>query len=538
MKRFIVALLALSISLLHICAQSEKEIKAEIKHVTVFPDRAQINHEASVSLQPGKTILKLSALSPYIDIQSIQVKGFGDFTILAVNHQNNYLLNLEDSPEIKNIRSQLESLQRKVEDEKAAISILKEKEAFLVANRAILVKETAFSIEQLKSLMDLYTKNMEQVTVTTLMKERLIKEYEKQIAALQKQVADKLGRQQLPSGEIFVTVSSEKQTSGKLTLSYVVGNAGWYPSYDIRADDIKNPVSISYKANVFQNSGVDWKDIKISFSNATPWIAGDMPVLYPWFIDYYIPPQPSYRVAPQAAGVKKSKAPELMEMAVADNAEMMKETAPLIVEKKIGETTVTFDVSVPCSVPSDGKLQTVEIQRLTAPAEYKYITIPKISQFAYLTANIADWAKLSLQSGEATLYFENSFVGKSNVNVSQLTDTLTLSLGTDNSIIVKREKRVDFTSRKTIGSNKTETYSFLLTVRNNKPVPIRLTLNDQIPVSSNSGITVDPVELSGGKHNAQTGEIRWDLEINKQESRQIVLTYSVKYPKEKTVILE
>ena len=538
MKRLTVSSLAFILSLFHLTAQSEKEIKAEIRHVTVFPDRAQINHEASVSLQPGKTALKLSALSPYIDVQSIQVKGFGDFTILSVNHQNNWLQNLEDSPEIKSIRSQLETLQMKVEDEKAAISILKEKEAFLVANRAILVKETTFTIEQLKSVMDLYTKNMEQVTVTSLMKERLIKDYEKQITALQKQIADKLGRQQLPSGEISVTVTAEKQLSGRLTFSYVVSNSGWYPSYDIRVDDIKNPVSISYKANVFQNSGVDWKDVKISFSNATPWISGDMPVLYPWFIDYYIPPQPSYRVAPSAAGVKKTKAPELMEMAVMDNAEMAREAAPLMVEKKIGETTVTFDVSVPCSVPSDGKLQTVEIQRLTAPAEYKYVTIPKISQFAYLTANITDWAKLNLQSGEATLYFENSFVGKSNVNVSQLTDTLILSLGTDNSIIVKREKRVDFTSRKTIGSNKTETYSFLLTVRNNKPVPVKIALNDQIPVSSNSGITVDPVELSGGKHNAQTGEIRWDLDINKQESRQVVLTYSVKYPKERTVILE
>ena len=94
------------------------------------------------------------------------------------------------------------------------------------------------------------------------------------------------------------------------------------------------------------------------------------------------------------------------------------------VEKKIGETTVTFDVSVPCSVPSDGKLQTVEIQRLTAPAEYKYVTTPKLSQLPTLRQISRDWAKLNLQSGEATLYFENSFVGKSNVNVRQLTDTL------------------------------------------------------------------------------------------------------------------
>ena len=88
----------------------------------------------------------------------------------------------------------------KVEDEKAAISVLKEKEAFLVANRAILVKETTFSIEQLKSVMDLYTNNMDQVTMTILKKDRLIKEYEKQIAALQQQIADRTRKTTAPVG--------------------------------------------------------------------------------------------------------------------------------------------------------------------------------------------------------------------------------------------------------------------------------------------------------------------------------------------------
>jgi uncharacterized protein (TIGR02231 family) len=209
-----------------------------------------------------------------------------------------------------------------------------------------------------------------------------------------------------------------------------------------------------------------------------------------------------------------------------------------LVQKQVGETTITFDIAIPYTIPSDGKLQTVEIQRLTAPADYKYVTLPKLSPLAYLTANITDWAKLSLQSGEATLYFENSFVGKSTLNVNQLTDTLTLSLGTDNSILVKREKRKDFTSRKVIGSNRTDTYSFLLTIRNNKSNPVKITLNDQVPVSSNSSISIDTIELSGGKMNKQTGEIKWDLDIKPQETRQIVLTYSVKYPKDKTVILD
>jgi uncharacterized protein (TIGR02231 family) len=209
-----------------------------------------------------------------------------------------------------------------------------------------------------------------------------------------------------------------------------------------------------------------------------------------------------------------------------------------MVEKQVGETTITFDIAVPYTIPSDGKLQTVEIQRLTAPAVYKYVSTPKLSTKAYLAADITDWAKLSLQTGEATLYFENSFVGKSTLNVNELSDTLTISLGTDNSILVKREKRKDFTTRKVLGQNRTDIFSFLITVRNNKSTSVKMTLNDQIPVSSNSSINVDPTEISGGHLNQQTGEIKWDLELKPQESKQIILTYSVKYPKDKIVILE
>jgi len=536
MKRLIFILIIVLFTFSWANGQSEKEIKAEIKHVTVFPDRAQIDHETQVNIAAGKAVLKLSSLSPYIDPQSVQVKGFGEFTILSVNHQNNYMQNLEESPEIKTLRGQLDALLLKVEDEKAAITVLKEKEAFLVANRAILVKETTFSVEQLKSVMELYTSNMDQVTMTILKKNRLIKDHEKQIAALQKQISDRLGKQNLPSGEIYVTVTSEKQVTGKLTCSYVVMNAGWYPSYDIRVNDIKNPVTIFYKANVYQNSGVSWKDVKLSFSNATPWVTGDIPVMYPWFVDYYMP-VPVMRQA-KSAGVARDATPAAAEVMSLKEESVAEESAPVPVMKQTGETTITFDVAIPYSIPSDGKIQTVEIQRLTAPAEYKYVTLPKLSQYAYLTANITDWSKLSLQSGEAILYFENSYVGKSNLSVNQLTDTLTLSLGTDNSILVKREKRQDFTSKKIIGANKTENYSFLLTIRNNKPTGIKITLNDQIPVSSNSGISVEAVELSGGRLNPQTGEIKWDLEMKPQESRQIVLSYSVKYPKDKSVILE
>ena len=522
----------------NISADTEKEIKGEIKHITVFPDRAQISQDASISLVPGKTVLRFTGLSPYIDAQSIQIKGVGEFTILSVNLQNNYLQNLEASPEIKSIRSQIEALSLKVEDEKTAIEILKEKESFLSANKVFAGKDNSFTAEQLKNMIDLYSSNIEQIRLNILKKNRLIKDYEIQIATLQKQISEKLGTKQLPSGEIVVTVSSEKQVNGKITCNYIVSNAGWYPSYDIRVDDITKPVTVFYKANVFQNTGIEWKDVNLSFSNATPWLAGNVPVLYPWYVDFYTPAP--YMMMDVATKSSRSMAPAMAEESKKEVMEDINapEAQAVMVEKSVGETSVTFDIAVPYTVASDGKVTTVEIQRISTPADFKYVTVPKLAQIAYLTGNITGWEKESLLNGEATLYFENTFVGKSSLNVNQQNDTLSISLGNDNNILVKREKRKDFTSTKMIGANKQVTYSFLISLRNNKPNSVRITVNDQIPVSSNSSITVEASELSGGKYNNQTGEVKWDLEIKPQENKQLILTYTVKYPKDKNVILE
>lgn len=525
------------LAVMPLSAQQEKDIKPEIKHITVFPDRAQIDQEASVALSQGRLKLNLKGLSPYIDVQSIHVGGQGDFTILSVSHRNNYIENLDELPEIKSVQNQIDALLAKAEDEKAAIAVLNQKQSFLEANKAILVKETTFSLEQVRGMMDLYTSNIEQVTTTVLKKNRLLKDYAEQISILQKQISDKTERQQLPSGQITVELEAARAMTAKISLSYIVMNAGWYPSYDIRVNDIRNPVSIVYKANIFQNTGVEWKDVKLSVSNASTWITGDVPNLYTWFLDFYNP-QPVYRKFSRSVDKEKAEEPVALAEVVVTNADAVMAPAPPPVEKKTGETAVSFDIALPYTVASDGKIQTVEIQNTTTPAEYKYVAIPKLSPRAYLTANITDWAAMNLQTGEATLYFENSFVGKSSLNVNEMSDTLTLSLGTDNGILVRREKRKDFSSRKVIGANKTDTYSYLINVRNNKQVAARITLFDQVPVSTNSSIDVQAVELSGGKINRETGEVRWDLDLKPQEAKQLILTYSAKYPREKIVNME
>ena len=160
-------------------------------------------------------------------------------------------------------------------------------------------------------------------------------------------------------------------------------------------------------------------------------------------------------------------------------------------------TSFSFDVNIKQTILSDGKPEIVELQRLTVPATYKYEAVPKINTSAYLMAYITDWNKYNLLPGTANIYFSNTFTGTGPINTAELTDTLPVSLGADKAITIKREKRVDYSSHKTIGTNVVETRSFLISVRNNKKQAVTMKLQDQLPVSQNSSITVEATGTYG-----------------------------------------
>lgn len=512
----------------------EKMIKSEITQITVFSEGAQISGTSSASLQPGTTDLVIGGLSPYIDPASIQVTGEGNFMILGVNLRNNYLENPIESKNVADIKLKIEALSSKIEDERTTIDVLKEKESFLKANYNVSAGKTTFTTEQMKAFLDLFTANTEAVKTSILKKTRSIKELEKEKLALENQLQTTMGKASLPTGEIVVSSNATGTATAKLKISYVVMQAGWYPSYDIRVDDIGGAASIIYKANIYQNTGIDWNDVKISLSSSSPMTAGSLPILYPWYINFYTE-RP--RVMMRGVGsMKKSESMTAMDEVVMAEEAMPSAAIPVSITES--STSFSFDVNVNQTILCDGKPEVVELQRLTAPATYKYEAIPKNNTSAYLMGYLTDWNKYNLLPGTANIYFSNTFTGTGQINTAELTDTLPVSLGADKAITIKREKRVDYSSRKTIGLNVVETRSFLISVRNNKKQAVSLKLHDQLPISQSSNISVEATELTGGKQNDQTGEVIWELSVAPQETKNIVFTYSVKYPKNQKVILE
>jgi len=193
---------------------------------------------------------------------------------------------------------------------------------------------------------------------------------------------------------------------------------------------------------------------------------------------------------------------------------------------------------MPYSVPSDGKQYTVEINQLDIPAIYEYAVAPKLSTDVFLTARLTDWNKYNFLSGEANLFFEGTFIGKSLINTDATTDTLNLSLGTDKNIVVTRTSLKDLSERQSLGSNKKETRDWQIEVKNRKSQPINLLVEDQVPVSQNSSIEVEIQELSGGQLDKLTGKVIWKMVLKPEDNKKIELKYLVKYPKSQSVIIQ
>ncbi|WP_279069020.1 DUF4139 domain-containing protein [Alistipes timonensis] len=626
--------------LLSICAAAaapvsgQTKVKTSVEKVTLFIDGAQVTRTEQVDIPAGNSTLVFTGLSPYLDDKSMQVAAKGRFTVTAVNRLFNHTDSLERSARQQALEQELANIRQQQKKQQAAREVIDAESDLLKVNCSVGNRNAATPLAAIKELNEYYASRMEELKRRTLELEGQLKtlsEREQQVLADLTQLG---GRQTAPMSEVEVRIESPAACKGVFTLTYYVRNAGWFPSYDIRSGGLSEPVEISYKANIFQNTREEWKNVDLTLSSSNPTTGSIAPQLKTWWLDYgmapprYNPSQTSntvsgtvfdeqrepligasvlvpgttvgtstdvqgrysvtvpngasslqfnyigyksqtraiagntmnvvmqednaqldevvvtgYGSAPSAAltgrvaGVqaRNKAATRTVEMEFADFAE-----GSDVME--VGQTQTQlgyeFEIRQPYTIPSDGKSVAAEIGRYRLPAVYTYRSTPKIDKDAFLVAETTDWAKLNLLEGEANVYFENTFVGKSILSPREAGDTLRFSMGRDRGIRIERTKESDYSARRAVGSNQTQTMGWKLTVRNTRTEPVVLILTDQLPVSRNSSITVTEEELSGGTLDKETGTVTWRLELKPGEQRELKLRYAVKYPKGRSLNIE
>lgn len=605
---------------------AEKEIKTEVNEVTVFIEGAQVTRTQTIDLSQGNTVLKFTGLSPFIDAKSIQVKAEGAVTILAVNHQQNFLAETEKSAELSTLEKKLQDTEDEIDLQNTYMSIVQEELAFLQENRDIGGKDQAISVTNLREASVFYSDQLKTLKLRSIELRKKLQELMLQKNDIENQIRTLTSKTEYPSGEILVKIEARKPLRTNISVSYLVSNASWFPSYDIRARNINEPVQIIYKANVRQDTKEDWKNIKIRFSSSDPNQSGIAPELKTYFLNYNILP-PVYGqnintvrgkvtdigtreplpgvtvivpgttigaitdvngnysitlpnnagnltysyigyqsqtlpitnevmnvfmteeitalnevvVTGYAADRVKSSLKTLPGVELADEETMRIRGAGTLAVPTVQierQTTVDFEIKTPYTVFSDNKSYSVDMDAYEMEALYQYYCVPKIDEGVFLIAKIINWEQYNLLEGEANIFFEDSYVGKTLLDVRYASDTLDISLGRDRNVSVNREKVKDYTTKQFIGSKKEETRSWVISVKNNKNQEINMVMLDQVPVSTLEEIEVTIQNISGAKHDKETGEIRWEFSLPSKNQKDFNLTYSVKYPKNRNLIIE
>jgi hypothetical protein len=599
---------------------SEKSLKTEIKEVTVFLKGAQVFEKGSVNLELGKIKVLINGLSPNTESQSVQVKGIGDFTILSVNSRLNYLSELSKSNKYDSLQNLINMANYKIANNIARDEVLNEKLNLLFSNRTQSTGQGALNLDQLRAAMNYFETEItkvkaEQIKIKndqTILQEE-VRRYKRQLLMLNTNLSQ-------PNYDVEILVESNSRHQANFELSYLVSEAGWIPKYDVRVTDINNPLELNYKAEVYQRTGVEWKNVKLKFSNGNPNESGVLPELKTWFLNFasnttYLPkanqtalkagqivyglvrnqsgePVPAASVKVMGNNVSTMTGPDgrfslalpananviivgavgyqqknitvnqsQIIVVLEDDVRMLSEvvvTGYTGIEKRSvvdlesanagakipvstvleNQTTVEFELETPYTIGSNGETQIIDLAKYPIEAIYEYYAVPKLDKDAFLMARIVNWDQYNLIEGEANLYFEDAYVGRSILDAGKLTDTLDISLGRDKNIVISREKMETFSRRRTIGSNQVDSRGFKITVRNRKNSAITINIYDQIPVAVISEISVSTTELSKGVVDDKIGRVHWQLNVPAQQQTELNIAYEVRYPRREKVILE
>jgi uncharacterized protein (TIGR02231 family) len=558
--RLILWALLLSPALL--AQNTPKNLKSRVERVTVFMQGAQLYSSEKVSLSAGTTDLVFEGVSPQTQPQSLQATASGDVAVMDVRFELRYaeVKTKPDDPARRKIERDIEAVTDSLVEVGFEQRAIQQKVANLNAERQVVVNNRLTRGDYKRDSLPLLTQSMDYLRTRLQDIDGLILGHERTMYRLNQQKAGmdaRLARLQTllqgnfteegdapePTPQIIVTVYSDRATQADVGINYYIQTAGWVASYDLRAKNNSTDIELNHKAQVWQQSGLDWKEVPLTLSTGNPNQSSIKPTLTPFYLNFFDQQQaglmdarrgnmPGNRIIAQSANTNAPMTDDMRAEA----------SAPNFLDGVADYTTVNtnllrveYEIQLKYHIKSDGKPHNVVIQQRKLPATYNFAAVPKLDPDVFLIARVTDWEELNLIPGQARLYFDGSYVGETAINPNSTNDTLQLNLGRDKSIVMKRLKIKDKSKEKIFGDSREVTQTYEITVRNTKNIPIRMIIEDQMPISRESDIKIEYLEDSKATFNENTGKLTWNLKLDPRETRKVIFSYSVKMPKDRPV---
>lgn len=514
-------------------AQKPIFVSAKVKAATVYFNAAEMLQNTSAILPKGTSEIVIKNVSDYVNENTVQIGAPATVTVLSVQFTNNYISEYEldeTNPVIKKVRDSINLVKKEIQKVENSRDSESKTIELLDKNQQISGLNSGLNVAELIKMVDFYKLKRTELNNNYDALDEKSTRLNKILVVLNAKLETNTKKEEKSSkGKLIIQVMNEIAGNVDFEINYLTNGTSWKPFYDLRANSVTEPIDMMYKAEIIQNTGIDWKKVKLTLSSGNPNQNNQAPTVNPWFLQY----QNQYPVAARMM----SDSPLQEVVVVGYGSKKREKTASVSNYTTIAENqlNISFDIDLPYDILSNGKAHSIALKEIKIPATFKYYAVPKAEKEAFLMAEIVDYSKYNLLNGEANIVFEGMYVGKTLINPSQTADTLILSMGRDKKISIKREKVADKSGTKFLSSKKEQLFTYDITVRNNKKEAVEMDLKDQYPLSTDKEIEIELLEKEGANVNAETGILTWNLKLKPAETKKIRISYSVKYPKDKVI---
>lgn len=509
-------------------AQKPIFVKAKVNAVNVYRSSAELQSSVNVSLPTGTSEIVVTNISNEIIEKSLQINfNNKNIAILSAQYTDDYVSEYDmdkTNPRIKKATDSITLVENLLAKTNIELDANNKTLELLDKNQTVLVGSNTSNVAQLMQLTDYYKNKRVEIS-------EVISSINKKTADLQK----KLGRlrsslkinsemeENLSDGVLILKVMSSAASNAKLDIGYLAENVSWEPFYEVRGNKISEPLDLTFKAKLRQDTGLDWKGVKLSLINSRSSRNNTAPVLRPWFLQSqkYEDVMNSGRRAYDTI----SKETHIEEVVVVGYSAKISEN----------QLNMSFDTDVPYDILSNDQYHFINLKQIKIPADYKYYTAPKAGNDAYLIATVKDFNKYNLISGSANIIFENMFIGETRINPNQVTDELNITLGDDKKISIRKEVVDDKASVKFFSSYQEKTFTYDIIVRNNKKDAIDIEIKDQFPLSKDESVKIELLQADKAEIDKEKGFLTWNLKISSNETKKIRVSYKVRYPKDYSI---
>ena len=525
-------------------AQKPIYTKAKVTAVKVYRNSAELQNTVSFSIPSGISEIVIGNISEEINEKTIQIGvNSKNISILSSQFTSDYSTDFKmdtTNPQIKKVNDSIKIVENLISKNQIELDANKKAVELLDKNQTVLVGSNSSNVAQLTQLTEFYTNKRIELENKLVSLKTKGDDLSKKLSRLKSSLKTKEQKEaeEFADGVIVLKLMSPTAGNIKLNINYLTDNVSWKPYYEIKAEKISAPLDVTFKATVKQNTGLDWKGVKLTLINGNSSRNNYAPTVSPWFI---------YARSPKEREIQREEASLIKTRAVASKAEYADKDIALEGRAEVvavgyagfnvntNELNTSYDIDIPYDILSNNEDHLISLYQQKIPADYQYFTAPNYDREAYLLAKIKDFSKYNLVSAPASIIFENMYIGETRISPDQTNNEMNITLGSDPKISIRREEVQDKSGEKFLSSYREKVITYDLIIKNNKKEQISIEVKDRFPLSNNEAVKIEVLDKSGAAKDDEKGFLTWNIKLSPSETKKLRVSYKVRYPKDYTV---